>query len=413
MKKLTPELREKLFPEKNILSGYRGSIAHNMYVPNTDPNSIDDIDLMSVYMAPPDHYIGINKTQEVVENFVGEWDVVSYEFMKFVRLLLKSNPNVLSLLWINDNHYIERHDYGKILIENRDLFVSKNIYYSFTKYAYSQLKKTNQMSGKFPTDLAYLAGIFDGEGHVCINKMAQRKGMVAPFFHLDVGITNTDTDLISSLQDVYGGNVGQTGVKGQHRTNCFRWRLSGPKTIEFLKLILPHLKIKRRQAEIAISFQQTIMNRRRGTPLTEYDIEIREKHRQALFKARKDKTTEVPEHKYTNSNLYKAAYMGKKRKELVKKFGYDPKAAAHCIRLLKMGTEFLMEGHLNVFRDDAPRLVEIKLGEWSLEQVQNEADRLLKLADEAYVRSTLPAEPNYGKVNEMVKAIMLNYLGRG
>lgn len=27
-----------------ILSGYRGSIAHGMYVPNSNPNSIDDKD---------------------------------------------------------------------------------------------------------------------------------------------------------------------------------------------------------------------------------------------------------------------------------------------------------------------------------------------------------------------------------
>lgn len=223
-----------------------------MYVPNTDPNSIDDIDLMSVYMAPPDHYVGINKTKEVVENFVGEWDVVNYEFKKFVGLLLKANPNVLSLLWLKENHYIEKHTYGKMLIENRDLFVSKKIYHSFTGYAYSQLKKTTQ-----------------------------------------------------------------------HSTS---------------------------------------------------------------------------------------GYMGEKRKQLVEKFGYDTKNMAHCIRLLKMGMEFLTEGKLNVFREDAPWLLSIKLGKWKLEDVKAEADRLFKLADEAYIRSNLPTEPDYEKVNDMVKAIMFNYL---
>jgi predicted nucleotidyltransferase len=139
MKNLTPEMKKELFPENLILMGYRGSVAHNMYIPNTDPNSIDDIDLMGVFMAPVEHYIGITKTKETVEKFIGKYDFVSYELIKFVKLLLKSNPNVLSLLWIKDNHYIERNIYGKLLLENRELFISKKAYNSYIGYATSQL----------------------------------------------------------------------------------------------------------------------------------------------------------------------------------------------------------------------------------------------------------------------------------
>lgn len=252
MKGLTEEIRKDLFPENLILLGYRGSIAHNMYVPHTNPNSIDDVDLMGVYMAPVDHYIGINKSKETHEKFIDKWDAVSYEFTKFVNLLLKSNPNVLSLLWVRENHYIERHPYGQLLIDNRDLFVSKKIYHSFTGYAYSQLKK------------------------------------------------------------------------------------------------MTHLATE--------------------------------------------------------------GYMGKKRRELVQKYGYDCKNAAHCIRLLKMGTEFLVEGRLHVFREDAPKLLEIKRGDWKLEEVKAEAKRLFRLADEAYIYSTISTEPNYYKVNNLVKQVLFEYI---
>lgn len=255
MKNMTPELKRELFPDNLLLLGYRGSMAHNMYVPNTDPDSIDDIDLMGVYMAPVDHYIGTKKSREVHEKFIDKWDVVNYEFLKFVNLLLKSNPNVLSLLWLKSNLYIEHNDYGKSLIENRDLFVSKLAYHSFTGYAYSQLKKME-------------ATKFEG-------------------------------------------------------------------------------------------------------------------------------------------------YMGKKRKELVQKFGYDCKNAAHCIRLLKMGMEFLSEGKLNVFRDDAPYLLEIKRGLWKLEDVKAEAKRLFNLTDEAFIRSSLPPEPDYDKVNIIVKDILYDYICGG
>ena len=95
-------------------------------------------------------------------------------------------------------------------------------------------------------------------------------------------------------------------------------------------------------------------------------------------------------------------YMGDKRKKLAEKFGYDCKNASHCIRLLEMGIEFLTEGKLNVWRENNQKLLAIKLGEWTLEKVQAEADRLFKLADEAYVKSNLPNEPDYKKANELL-----------
>ena len=55
-------------------------------------------------------------------------------------------------------------------------------------------------------------------------------------------------------------------------------------------------------------------------------------------------------------------YMGTKRKQLFDKFGYDPKNAAHMIRLLRMGNEFLRTGELVTYRPDREELIEIKCG---------------------------------------------------
>ncbi len=83
-------------------------------------------------------------------------------------------------------------------------------------------------------------------------------------------------------------------------------------------------------------------------------------------------------------------YMGEKRKTLVEHFGYDTKNAAHLIRLLRMGIEFLQEGILHVTRPDAQELLAIKKGEWTLERVKKEAERLFKEAEEKFVNSKLP-----------------------
>src|SRR3989442_9471599 len=130
LKNLSEQQIAELLPEGLILLGYRGSIAHNMYVPQSRPNSIDDKDIMGVYVAPIEHYLGFGR-EEVRERFINEWDSVSYEILKFVGLLLNCNPNVLSMLWVPERHIIYLHELGRYLRENKDIFVTKQAYHSF------------------------------------------------------------------------------------------------------------------------------------------------------------------------------------------------------------------------------------------------------------------------------------------
>lgn len=87
-------------------------------------------------------------------------------------------------------------------------------------------------------------------------------------------------------------------------------------------------------------------------------------------------------------------YMTPSRKTLVKNFGYDTKSAAHDIRILRMGIEFLNTSKLNVFREDASELIDIKNGKWELDKVMSEADKLLKDAELAMKSTKLPDCPN-------------------
>lgn len=69
-----------------VLLGRRGSEAHGTYVPPTNPDSIDDRDLMGVCIPPAPWTIGLRQW-EGSESIRGVWDVVLYDFRKFVRLL--------------------------------------------------------------------------------------------------------------------------------------------------------------------------------------------------------------------------------------------------------------------------------------------------------------------------------------
>src|SRR5262249_43657897 len=83
LKNLPRERVADLLPDQLILLGYRGSVAHNIYIPQQDQHGIDDKDLMGVFVAPLEHYLGFGR-EEVKEKFINEWDAVSYEIRKFV-----------------------------------------------------------------------------------------------------------------------------------------------------------------------------------------------------------------------------------------------------------------------------------------------------------------------------------------
>lgn len=126
-----------------ILHAWRGSVAHGMYTPSSDPDSIDDKDTLALCVPPREFYLGLAEygsrgTREIKE---GEWDIVVYEIRKAIRLLEKGNPNVLSLLWLPERGYISRSAAGALLIDSRRFFVGRHVYQSFVGYAKAQLVK--------------------------------------------------------------------------------------------------------------------------------------------------------------------------------------------------------------------------------------------------------------------------------
>ena len=82
------------------------------------------------------------------------------------------------------------------------------------------------------------------------------------------------------------------------------------------------------------------------------------------------------------------------------------KNASHAIRIFRMGIEMMETGKLVVERPDAEELKAIKCGEWSLDQIREETDRLKKKADEVYETSKLPYDVDYEKINKLTMNIV-------
>lgn len=223
-----------------------GSHSHGTYIAPTD-GGIDDIDMMGLVIPPKEFYLGLENFEHYCI-WVDEYDLVFYDVKKFFRLLLKNNPNVMGLLWLEPHLYQMKTPVTDLLVMNRDIFSSKVAHQSFTGYAYSQLKKM--------------------ENNAC------------------------------------------------------------------------------------------------------------------------------------------EGYMGDKRKKIVEKFGYDTKNAAHLIRLLRMGNEFLLDGKMNVMRKDADELISIKKGEMPLLEIKKLAEELFAESHRNFERSPLPEKPDYERASRLLVGII-------
>lgn len=102
--------------------------------------------------------------------------------------------------------------------------------------------------------------------------------------------------------------------------------------------------------------------------------------------------------------------LGNKRREHVKKYGYDSKNISHTIRLLTMAEEVFCGEGLKVERPDRDYLLAIKNGEFSLHELESSICSLKNRIYDAVEQSNLPDEPNYDRIEAFVIDILKDYL---
>lgn len=126
------------------------------------------------------------------------------------------------------------------------------------------------------TDLAYAAGIMDGEGSIGIYANTSKKGN--PVYRMRVRVNNTDEWLIHWLHQNFGGCIGVTdrGARfGRNWKPAWYWTVSCRPALLFLNMVSPYLRLKKPQAEIAIRFQET-RKHSKGKKATEEELAISE-----------------------------------------------------------------------------------------------------------------------------------------
>ena len=132
-------------------------------------------------------------------------------------------------------------------------------------------------------DLAYTAGIIDGEGSIMIKRSkGNRPGRPTPEYRVFISVGNTNRLLLEWLNARFGGSIKRYVRVTPNCKPVYTWTISAKSGIMFIKLIKDFLVIKKDQAEIALMFQTTVVSGGSWCKVTDEKLRIREEYFQNM-----------------------------------------------------------------------------------------------------------------------------------
>lgn len=124
---------------------------------------------------------------------------------------------------------------------------------------------------------AYLAGLIDGEGYIGILqvKPGEKKEWHTQWPYMFVPVLKVamcDKDLILWLYNSFGGTF-EVRRGNERRLESYCWAVRKSQVRDFIKLIYPYLRSKRKQAEIILKFPKNYS----GVQITKEIFEARKR----------------------------------------------------------------------------------------------------------------------------------------
>lgn len=104
------------------------------------------------------------------------------------------------------------------------------------------------------TDMAYFAGIFDGEGTVTLAKTQISSPKQKLTYQVRVQVVSTDEWLCQQLRFSFGGTVMPHRVTEGNHKPAYRWLATRVVAKRFMLAILPFSHLKRQRIELALKF---------------------------------------------------------------------------------------------------------------------------------------------------------------
>lgn len=363
---------------------------------NTNIEGISDVDYGGVYIAPTEMLLGLPESYEPQVSDE-KHDTTYYELGRWVELLMKANPNALESLFAPRDKVVgDIHPAIQLIIDNRDLFVTKECFNSLTGYAVSQIKKCRGLNKKCVQPVLERKEVLDfcytfkGQGSQSMKEFLAEHGLDQKYCGL-VNIPNMkDTYGVyydfaaylhfEDLDDITKRNiVFKSGLVDVNDVDKIFNRMDNKEFFGYSGIVHPDGKSN----EVRLS---SIPKGEKPICFMTYNQNGYESHCRK-YKEYQEWVEKRNPIRY-ESNL---------------KSNYDCKNVMHCVRLLHMGKELAEGQGFNVVRTwDRDFLLDIRNHKYEYEYIMDYVEKLFDDMQEKMKSCSLPETVDRNKVNELL-----------
>lgn len=300
----------------------------------------------------------------------GAPDVVIYDLAKLVALCAQNNPNMLELLFLDEEEILVSSPIWARLRAERGAFLSRKVRHTYAGYARGQLKRIQghrdwllNPPKQAPTRAAFglpEQAVLSADDR---NRIEESIAKLVRSWSVDEGI-----ELPGAERDV---------LRGRLREFWSAAVAAAPST----ELELPQARAQLDEDELDERVAEVA-----GASLGLSRAVLDTLRRERRYRGARKRWQQFQRWKQDRNP---------KRAALEAAHGYDTKHGMHLIRLLRMGVEIVRDGELRVRRPDADELLAIRDGALAYEDLIAEAEDL-----EAQMREALPNSPLPDHVDE-------------
>jgi uncharacterized protein len=383
-------IEEKSPGAKPLYLVIRGSHAYGTNIETSDT------DYAGVFIQPIEDIFGSTYKEQINDE---KNDTVIYEIRRFLELLSSNNPTILELLNTPENCIIYKDPIFDLILNNRDIFITKICAKSFGGYAYAQIakakgqnKKQNwekeKVTRKEILDFVY---VLENGKSIPWKKWNETKKYEEKF----CGVTN-----MSNAKGVYS-------VYYDHSAHlCFSETI--PKIVRNVMIKIKKLINKPMgfgykgivKSEEGVSVSESSQLRLSSIPKGELPICLISYNQDSFTQHCKDyKSYQTWLNERNEARWVDVESHGQK---------IDGKNMMHCVRLLQMSREIAEGKGINVRRENAQELIDIRKGKVDLQSIIDHVEREIKEIDILFNESNLPSQVDTNFVNNLLIEIRKN-----
>ena len=369
----------------------RGSTLYNTNIETSD------VDYGGVFILPNEKLIGLSDFyQDQVSD--EKHDTTYYEFNRWVELLMKANPNALESLFVPTDKVIGNiHPAVQLIIDHRDMFLTKECFKSLSGYAYAQIQKCRGLNKKCVQPVMEKKEVMDfcytfkEQGSQPMKEFLEERGYLQKYCGL-VSIPN--------MKDTYGVYYDfASHVKFEFDNYkdrrvflslCNDW-FGG----EYYEWVFDRFVNNEFYGYSGIVHPEGKSNEVRLSSIPKGEMPI-------CFMTYNQQGYESHCRKYKEYQEW-VQKRNPARYESNLKSNYDVKNVAHCVRLLHMGLELAKGEGFNVVRTwDRDMILDIRNHKYEYEEIIEYVEKVFAEMKELAASCDLPKTVDLNKVNDLI-----------